>query len=71
MKKPKLKRDWEGLKVRSLAPLINGWAEMPAGNIFTVMRNYGGLHLRSEPCSCCGAKFFITKVPENAVEIIS
>lgn len=67
---PKLKKDWKGLRVKSLRPLENGRANLPAGAMFTVIRNYGGLRLKSDPCPHCSIRFFVNKVPESSVEII-
>ncbi|MFQ5647581.1 MAG: hypothetical protein ACE5GM_11695 [bacterium] len=67
--RPKLKRDWEGLKVRSIRAMRNGQAELPAGTVFTIERNYGGLHLKSAPCETCGISIYI-RIPESYVEII-
>lgn len=70
MKKPKRKRDWHGLKVRSRQEFRNGLGSVPAGTVFTVERNFSGMHLISDPCQCCGVRFRISKVPEADVEII-
>jgi len=70
MKRPKLMRDWNGLRVKSLRRLSNGWAAMPPGTVYTVTHNHGGLHLRSDPCPECGLEFKITKVPLNDVVIV-
>ena len=40
MKKPKRKKDWVGLRVRSRKDLRNALGKIPAGTIFTVNRNY-------------------------------
>ena len=71
MKPPKRKKDWEGLRVVSLKKLRNSLAQIPDGTMFTVERNYAGLHLISDPCPHCGVRFFINKVPESDVRIIS
>jgi len=70
MKKPKRKKDWVGLRVRSRKDLQNSLGKIPAGTIFTVDRNYAGLYLTSDPCPHCGVRFFIIKVPEREVTII-
>jgi len=70
MKKPKRKKDWVGLRVRSRKDLRNALGKIPAGTIFTVNRNYAGLQLESDPCPHCGVRFFITKVSERDVTII-
>lgn len=70
MNKPKLKRDWVGLTVKSLTPLRNGRYSLPAGTLFKVERNWKGLHLWSLGCDSCGVKVFISHVNEDAVEIM-
>lgn len=69
-KKPKLKRDWEGLKVQTLRVFRNGNIEIPSGTTCTVERNYGGLYLITDPCEKCGVRVYITKVPEDGVLIL-
>ncbi len=66
----KNKRDWIGLKVRSLSDLSNGWCVIPKGTVFTVSRSHGGLRLKSDPCPCCGVQVKISQVKECDVEII-
>lgn len=70
MDRPKLKRDWEGRKVRTLLPMRNGMMEIPAGTVCTVRRNYAGLRLSTDPCSCCGVRVSISKVGECDVELL-
>lgn len=71
MKQPKLKRDWEGLTVKTLREMWNGWCHIPEGTICTVVRNYAGLHLLSDPCPKCGVAVRISGVRENDVVIVS
>ena len=70
MKKPKLKRGWEGLRVRTKRELRSGMYRFPSGTECRVIRNYGGLSLETETCKTCGVSVFITRVPEEAVEIL-
>ena len=70
MNRPKLKRDWVGLTVKSLTPLRNGRYIIPAGTWFKVERNHNGLHLWSLGCHSCGIRVFINHVSERAVEIM-
>ena len=65
-----LKRDWVGLKVKSLVPLANGYVVMPAGTVFEVRRNYAGLSLLSLPCGACGVQAYMSRVPETAIVIV-
>jgi len=66
----KRKMDWEGLKVKSLKPLKNGWASLPEGKIFTVGSWSRGLSMRSNPCECCGIRLSISRVSSNDVELL-
>ncbi len=66
----KRKMDWEGLKVKSLKPLKNGWASLPEGKIFTVSSWSRGLSMRSDPCECCGIRLSISRVSPNDVELL-
>jgi hypothetical protein len=67
---PKLKRDWKGLKVKTLVPLQNGAITIERGTILTVVENHNGLKLHKDPCPHCGVGVFITKVPEYDVVIV-
>ena len=64
------KRQWAGLKVRTLKPLSNGWCTIPQGTDCVVTRNWGGLRLTSDPCPSCGVSVHISRVAEYKVEII-
>lgn len=66
----KRKMDWEGLKVKSLKPLKNGWASLPEGKVFTVGSWSRGLSMRSDPCECCGVRLSISRVSPNDVELL-
>lgn len=70
MDKPRLKRDWKGLHVRSLIELKNGHERIPSGTVFTVRENCRGLRLEGPKCPRCGVSVFITRVREWDVEII-
>jgi hypothetical protein len=74
MEWPKLKRDWTGLRVRSLRVLRNGYHEIPAGKVFIVKGYHRGLQLdldAEEACPTCGIRaIYITKVPVRDVELL-
>lgn len=70
IKKPKLMKDWVGLRVKSIKTIANGSYQMPAGTIFSVENTYRGLTLRREPCSHCRVELYVTKVSVNDVEIV-
>ena len=63
----RLKRDWVGSYVESKVALRNGWGELPAGTVYVVSRNFGGLEMRSVGCPTCGMRLSIKKVPERSV----
>ena len=68
--KPKLKRDWVGLKVRTLRELRNGQHWIPTGTIFTVESGHRKAFLVSEPCPACGVRVYITQVGWDAIEVV-
>lgn len=63
--------DWKGLQVRSIAPVKNGFAEMPIGTLYKVTNALGGLTLQSAPCKCCGMEMFIRGVHPRSVEVVT
>lgn len=70
MEWPKLKRDYKGLLVRTKATIENGRMEIPEGTVCEVRDWYQGLTLKSEPCSKCGVRVSISRVPLSDVELI-
>ena len=58
-----------GRKVISTQALRNGYAELPAGTVFTVQRKLNGYHVESDPCRTCGVKIRMSNVPWHAVEL--
>ena len=71
MIRPKLKRDWIGLIVRTLRPMQTRiGTRLPAGSICTVTDSYGGLRLETSKCDHCGVQVTIKDVRESDVEII-
>lgn len=74
MPRPKLKRDWEGLRVRLLKEHETvGGSIFPAGTEMVVTRNFGGLHLSYvEACDKCRLKYRgrIRGIGESQVEIV-
>jgi hypothetical protein len=67
---PKLKRDYDGLLVKVIKTLKNGYVEVPAGTICKITNAHGGLDLISMPCPSCGIKVIIRKVHQSYVELI-
>ena len=70
MKRPKLKRDWVGLKVRALTMLRNGYVEIHPGAVGTVTKNFSGLSISFEVCPHCKVAPHITRVSESSVCIV-
>ena len=68
--KPKLKRDWVGLKVRTLVELESRCMKIPIGTVCMVKLNRAGLTLETEKCPNCGVALYIRRVQEWCVEII-
>ena len=62
---------WKGRKVRSLRDMRNGYAELPAGTIFTITGKYKGFSLVSDPCATCGVKIHIGRVSGASLELVS
>ena len=60
----------KGRRVRSLVPMKNRIESLPAGTLFTITGKFGGLALRSDPCSTCKVQMWITKVPPGQVELL-
>ena len=58
----RLKRAWVAGIVRSRDQLENGWGTLPAGSLWCVADSYGGLHMVTMPCRCCGFRMPITSV---------
>lgn len=69
--RPRRGRDCVGRRVRTIGPLRNGYAEIPAGRLAVVI-GYGpkGLDLRFEPCGCCGVAIVMTAATAAHVEFI-
>ena len=74
MERPKLKRDWIGLKMKSLRQIeTRGGIIFPAGMTFEVTGNRGGLRLSAiKVCRRCKMSYrhFVTGVSERDVVII-
>ena len=61
---------WRGAIVRTRERVRNTRGGMPAGTLWQVLRNYGGLELLSLPCRRCGFRLEITKVGEHEVDYL-
>ena len=62
--------EWKKLRVRSLRPLANGLATVPAGTIFSITRKMNGFGLKADPCPHCGIQIHIYKVEPRALEVV-
>jgi len=63
-------RKWQGVRVRSLRDMQNGWAALPAGTQFTIEEKHRGFSLRADACECCGLQARISKVQPFDLEIL-
>lgn len=71
VKAPKLKRDWTGRLVRTVRPLENSWASVPAGSLARVEDHVRtGSKLKFAPCGCCGVRPRMTHVDPGAFEFV-
>jgi hypothetical protein len=74
VKKPRLKRDWEGRYVRLKRKMeTKGGDVFEAGEVMRVDRNYGGLHLSAvRHCSECKKRYrgHLRKVQERDVMLL-
>lgn len=62
---------WKTVTVRTKRVLRNGCLEIPTGTICKITNKQGGFTLQTDPCKYCGVRVYITKVPPEAVEIVS
>ena len=60
----------KGRRVRSLVPMKNRIESLPVGTLFTITGKFGGLALRSDPCSTCKVQIWITRVSPGHVELL-
>lgn len=68
---PKLKREAQGRKVRTLVNLSNQVQTIPAGAVLTVIEfRLDEVTLRADPCAECGVAVWIRKVNINSVELL-
>lgn len=70
MDRPKLKRDWVGLRVRARRDLKNAHGIIAAGATLVVYGSHGGLKMTADRCDCCGYRPSITGVSEDSVDIV-
>lgn len=78
IKPPRLKRDWEGYRVKSKVPLQNAGCVFAVGTEFLVegwkkgtTKKHSGLELLADPCHRCGKQMRIIRVSPEEVEIIA
>lgn len=63
--------DLKGRKVKTLVPMRNGWADIPAGTICEIEGKLNGFALKSDPCPHCGVSVHIGRVPARDVELLA
>ncbi|MGV1900097.1 hypothetical protein ACQZ6V_07390 [Agrobacterium sp. 22-3674b3] len=57
-------REWVGVSVVTLEEIRTiGGVIYPKGSCAEVTRKFGGLHLEGDPCTCCGVKLRLSKIP--------
>lgn len=62
--------DWVGMRLKSKHRVKNGWAELPAGTLWTVTYARSGLSIESDACSCCGIKVYVRGVDPRDFEVL-
>lgn len=62
--------DWLGLRVKLKREMTNGYATFPVGAQAVVQGTGNGLHLKFDPCQCCGIAGHITRIHGRDVEVI-
>ena len=68
---PKLKREYEGRRVRTTRELRNGWNVTPKGALATIdYQSPKGSTLLFDPCECCGVRAIISAVDKESIEFI-
>lgn len=63
MKAPKLRKDWRGHYVRTLALIVTPAARIPINTICEVEGFYQKLTLRTKPCCDCGVSLRVAVEP--------
>ncbi|NTZ60361.1 hypothetical protein G6L24_08570 [Agrobacterium tumefaciens] len=63
-------REWVGVSVVTLEEIRTiGGVIYPKGSRAEVTRKFGGLHLEGDPCTCCGVKLRLTKIPPTKLAV--
>jgi hypothetical protein len=62
--------DWMGLRVAIKTEMTNGYATFPAGCTAVVAGVGNGLHLKFDPCNCCGIAGHLMRVHGSEVKVI-
>ncbi len=63
-------KQFRGRQVRTLVQLKNGWAEIPAGTLATIIRKRKGFVLETVACPHCGVKVYISHVGPARVDLV-
>lgn len=59
----------EGLRVRNIFEIKNGWATFPKGTLFTVVDAKRGVNLVTDKCPCHGVSLSIN-CPREVLEVV-
>lgn len=71
MNRPKLLREWRGLRCRTLVEISNGNGALPQGSIVDVRGSWRtGLNIRWVGCEQCGFKWSCSRVNKRELEPI-
>lgn len=71
MSGPELKRDWIGLRVRTLCPLSNRMCQVPAGSQGKVTSYHRGFAVEFNGCSACGCKARFTQIRPEDLAVVT
>jgi len=68
---PKLKRDYQGRRVRTKEVMHNGWVQIPAGALAIIdQQSPKGSVLLFDACACCGMRARISAVGKDDIEFV-
>lgn len=62
---------WIGREVVTVRAIANDWAALPPGSVCRVTRKWGGLNIKSTPCSRCGLSIMVSRVRYEALQLVS
>lgn len=68
---PKLKRDWQGLRVTSLRELSHAYMKIGAGTKGTIITGGPVMRVMFDRCAHCSVQMRITHVSANDFELLT